>query len=89
MDKQKKKKNGLNSWTQRVGVSGAKFKWKPVKSRVLQGSVPSSIFFNLFIKNLNDGVEGTLSKFTDDAKLWGVANSPETHSSQRTYAYMA
>lgn len=33
--------------------------------------------FNIFINNSDDGVECTLSKFTDSAELGGVVESPE------------
>lgn len=36
--------------------------------------------FNIFISGLDDGVESTLSKFTDNMKLGVVADSPEGHA---------
>ena len=40
-------------------------------SVVSQGSVL------IFISDINNGVECTLSKFADDTKLWNVVNTPE------------
>ncbi|GAB0186668.1 mitochondrial enolase superfamily member 1 [Grus japonensis] len=70
-------RNWLDGRIQRVAVNSSMSKWRPVMSSVPQGLVLGLALFNIFVGDMDSGIECTFSKFADDIKLCGVVNTLE------------
>jgi len=61
----------------KIAVNDSMSKWRRVTSGIPQRLVLGQVLFNIFVGNMDSGIECTLSKLVNNTKLWGVVNMME------------
>lgn len=61
-------------------ISDTECSWRPVASSVPLGCILGLVLLIILIRDLDDGIECSVSQFADNTKLGGVADMPEGHS---------
>ena len=69
----------------RITVNGVTSGWQPVTSGVSQGSILGPVLFNVFISDLDTGLEAILGEFADDTKLGTAVKSLKVRKVLKRY----
>ncbi|GAB0179923.1 triadin [Grus japonensis] len=67
-------RNWLDGGTQRAVVNGSISKWRSVTSGIPQEPVWGPGLFDIFVGDMDSGIECTLSRFADNIKPCGAVN---------------
>ena len=67
----------MDGHRQRLLVNGSMSIWRSVTTNVSQDALLGLVFFNVFINDLDSGIEYTLSKLVNDTKLSDVTDITE------------
>ena len=67
----------LRGRRQKVVVEGAESGWEDVWSSVPQGTVLGGVLFNLYVNDMDEGIESFVRKFADDTKMARIVEEQE------------
>ena len=70
-------RNWLECSSQRVVVNGTISRWKPVMGGVPQKALLGPVLFNIFNKDINEGIECIFNRSADNTKLSGTVEITE------------
>jgi len=70
-------RNWPDARTESVAINSSMSRWRTAMSDVPRGSVLGPVLLNIFVSNMDSGIECTLSKSSNDTKLCGAVDTLE------------